>query len=86
MTKLEWTPLRGGIQITPEGTARAHWYYYVVREDAYRYRAGRYGYGREIDYTQGGAPYVFPTAKQARAYCEAKDAAAVIIVSSEAGA
>ena len=84
MAKLEWRQCWGGIEITPKGTARAHYYYYVVREGAYRYRAGYYGYGREIDYTQGGAPYVFPTAKQARAYCEAKDASAVIIVSSEA--
>ena len=86
MTKLEWTPLRGRIQITPKGTARAHYYYYVVREGAYRYRAGYYGYGREIDFTNNGLPYVFPTAAQARAYCEAKDASAVIIVSSEANA
>jgi len=76
---MEWTTGNGRVQITPKGTARAAWYYYVVREGAYRYRAGRYMFGREVDYTQLGTPYIFPTAKQARAYCEAKDASAVII-------
>lgn len=71
--------MRGRIQITPKGTARVAWYYYVVREGAYRYRAGRYTFGREVDYTQNGAPYIFPTARQARAYCEAQDIKAVII-------
>ena len=78
--KLTWTG-SDRVKITIKGTARAHWYYYTVREGAYRYRAGFYGYGREIDYTQNGTPYIFPTAKQARAYCEAKDADAVIITS-----
>ena len=86
MTKLEWTPLMGRIQITPKGTARAHWYYYVVWEGAYHYRAGYYGFGREIDFTNKGAPLEFSTAAHARAFCEAKDASAVIIVSSEASA
>lgn len=76
---LNWTLGNGKVQITQKGTARACWYYYTVREGAYRYRAGRYTFGREIDYTQNGAPYIFPTAKQARAYCEAQDAKAVII-------
>jgi hypothetical protein len=79
MAKLEWTPIRGRIQITSKGTPRAAWYYYVVREGAYRYRAGRYTFNREIDYVSNGSPFIFPTAKQARAFCEAKDATAVII-------
>lgn len=80
---MEWTLGNGRVQITRKDTARAAWYYYVVREGAYRYRAGRYTFGQEIDYTQNGLPYIFPTAKQARAYCEAKDAAAVIIEAVE---
>lgn len=78
--KLTWTG-SDRVKITIKGTARACWYYYTVREGAYRYRAGRYIFGREIDYTNNGTPYIFPTAKQARAYCEAKDANAVILTS-----
>lgn len=70
------------MKITVKGTARAHWYYYVVRESAYRYHAGRYTFGREIDYNQNGIPYIFPTAKQARAYCENRDAQATVITSN----
>ena len=76
--KLDWTG-SPTVQITIKGTARACWYYYIVREKAYRYHAGRYTLGREVDYTQNGSPYIFPTAKQARAYCEGRDAQAEII-------
>lgn len=79
--KLEWTG-SPRVKITVKGTARAHWYYYVVRESAYRYHAGRYTFGREIDYNQNGIPYIFPTAKQARAYCENRDAQATVITSN----
>ena len=69
----------GKIQITPKGTPKAFLYYYVVREGAYRYRAGRYWFDREVDFTQNGLPYVFPTAKQARDYCEAHNEKTVVI-------
>ena len=75
---MEWTG-SPRVQITIKDTARAAWYYYVVRESAYRYHAGRYTFGREVDYTQNGTPYIFPTAKQARAYCEKRDIEAEII-------
>ena len=78
--KLEWTG-SDRVKITVKGTARAHWYLYVVREGAYRYHAGRWINGQEVDYNQNGVPYIFPTAKQARAYCEKRDAEAVVLTS-----
>lgn len=76
---MEWTLGNGRVSITPKGTPRAVLYYYTVREGAYRYRAGRYGFGREVDFTSNGSPVIWPTLKQARAHCEAHNANAVII-------
>jgi len=77
--KMEWTPMRGRIQITPKGTPRAFLYYYVVREGAYRYRAGRYWFNREVDFTFNGSPVVFPTSKLAREFCELHDEKTLVI-------
>ena len=76
---MEWLPMRGRIQITRQGTPKGFLYYYVVREGAYRYRAGRYWFDREVDFTQNGAPYIFPTAKLAREYCERHNDKTVVI-------
>jgi len=72
---MKWGTRIGRIQITIKGTPRAHWYYYIRREGAHDWRAGRYTFGAEYDY-QG---LTFRTSAQARAYCEKKDAEAVII-------
>jgi hypothetical protein len=77
---MKWGTRIGRIQITIKGTPRAHWYYYIRREGAHDWRAGRYWFGREVDY-QGKS---FRTSAQARAYCEAKDSEAVIIEAVEA--
>jgi hypothetical protein len=72
---MKWGTRIGRIQITIKGTPRAHWYYYVRREGAHSWKAGRYWLGGEVDYRDK----VFSTSAQARAYCEAKDREAVII-------
>ena len=72
---MQWGTRIGKIQITVKGTPRAHWYYYIRREGAHDWRAGRYWFGSEVDY-QGKS---FRTSAQARAYCEQKDREAVII-------
>jgi hypothetical protein len=72
---MKWGTRIGKIQITVKGTPRAHWYYYIRREGAHDWRAGRYWLNHEVDY-QGKS---FRTSAQARAYCEAKDREAVII-------
>jgi len=77
---MKWGTRIGKIQITVKGTPRAHWYYYIRREGAHDWRAGRYWFGGEVDY-QGKS---FRTSAQARAYCEAKDREAVIIEAVEA--
>ena len=72
--KLIWGTRIGKMQITVKGTARAHWYYWIKREGPHDWRAGYYGFNMEIPYRE-----TFTTSAQARAYCEAKDATAVII-------
>ena len=72
---MQWGTRIGKIQITVKGTPRAHWYYYIRREGAHDWRAGRYWFNHEVDY-QGKS---FRTSAQARAYCEAKDREAVVI-------
>ena len=66
-------------QRTSEGEARAHAYYYVYRVAQSSWVAGRYWFNKEVNYR-----IKFKSAKQARAYCEAKDREAVIIVGQEA--
>jgi hypothetical protein len=74
MSKLEWGTRYGKMQITIKGTPRAHWYYWVRQEGTYNFTAGFYGYGQEIPYRE-----TFRTIREARAYCEKKDAEAIII-------
>ena len=76
---IKWNIKRGRVQRTTHGTTRAHLYYWVRHEGAYAFTCGFYGYGQEITHTKNGAPLVFSTIGQARAYCEAKDREAVII-------
>jgi hypothetical protein len=73
---MKWGTRHGRMQITVKGTPRAHWYYWIRQEGARDWRAGYYGFGQEIAYRDKS----FPTSAQARKYCEAKDAEAVIIV------
>ena len=72
---MKWGTRIGKIQITIKGTPRAHWYYYIRKEGANYWKAGRYWFGQEIDFHDK----TFRTSAQARAYCEKKDREAVII-------
>jgi hypothetical protein len=73
---MKWGTRHGRMQITIKGTPRAHWYYWVKQEGVRDFRAGYYGFGQEIAFRDKS----FATSAQARKYCEAKDAEAVIIV------
>lgn len=57
------------------GGAKAHRYYYVYEERAGRWIAGRYAFGREIDFKRK----TFLNSASARAYCEKIDREAVVI-------
>lgn len=55
-------------QRTEYNQAKAHNYYYVWRESAGKWKAGRFTLGREIDFR-----LEFSNAKTARAYCAGYD-------------
>ena len=64
---MKWkTSVREPYQISELGKACE--YYYIWRESAGKWRAGRYTLGREIDFR-----LEFSSAKVARAYCERYD-------------
>jgi hypothetical protein len=67
---------RGLVQTSEEGSTRAFEYYYIKKGGGYytSYIAGRYTFGREIDYRE-----TFNTLKEARAFCEEVDRDTVII-------
>jgi hypothetical protein len=72
---MKWGTRIGRIQKSIDGTARAHLYYWIRRDDAHNWKAGRYWFNQEVEY-QGK---VFRTPAQARAYCERMDREAIII-------
>ena len=63
-------------QTSKEGTTRAFRYYYIKRAGGYYlgYTAGRYTFGREIDYRE-----TFNTLKEAREFCEQIDRETLIV-------
>jgi hypothetical protein len=61
-------------QETVTGTARAHSKYYIYRMDRGEWRAGRYAFGRDVDFR-----LEFTSAKVARDYLAIYDREAVII-------
>jgi hypothetical protein len=67
---------RGLVQTSEEGTTRAFEYYYIKKGGGYytSYTAGRYTFGREIDYRE-----TFNTLKEARAFCEEIDRETLVI-------
>jgi hypothetical protein len=78
---MKWNPKilnhhSGLIQTSKEGTSRVFNYYYVKKINSYYlgYTAGRYTFGREIDYRE-----TFNTLKQAREFCERIDSETLII-------
>jgi hypothetical protein len=78
---MKWNPklsnhIRGLVQTSEEGTTRAFQYYYIKEAGGYYkgYTAGRYTFGREIDYRE-----TFNTLKEAREFCENVDRETVVI-------
>ena len=67
---------RGLIQTSEEGTSRAFKYYYIRKGGGYytSYIAGRFTFGREIDYRE-----TFNNLKEAREFCEEVDRETLII-------
>jgi len=78
---MKWNPklsnhFRGLVQTSEEGTTRAFEYYYIRKGGGYytSYTAGRFTFGREIDYRE-----TFNTLKEAREFCEEVDRETLII-------
>ena len=78
---MKWNPklsnhFRGLVQTSEEGTSRAFKYYYIRKGGGYytSYIAGRFTFGREIDYRE-----TFNTLKEAREFCEEVDRETLII-------
>jgi hypothetical protein len=77
---MKWNPkTENGVrtrQTSVEGTTRTFRYYYIKRAGGYYlgYTAGRYTFGREIDYRA-----TFNTLKEAREFCEDIDRETLII-------
>jgi hypothetical protein len=78
---MKWNPkianhYKGLIQTSEEGTSRAFKYYYIRKGGGYytSYTAGRFTFGKEIDYRE-----TFGTLKEARAFCEEVDRETLII-------
>ena len=78
---MKWNPklsnhYRGLVQTSEEGTTRAFEYYYIKKSGGYYtgFTAGRFTFGREIDYRE-----TFNTLKEARAFCEEVDRETLII-------
>jgi len=61
-------------QQTEEGTSRAHTHYYIYRESAGKWKAGRFMFNRDVDFR-----LEFSSAKVARDYLEIYDREAVLI-------
>jgi hypothetical protein len=78
---MEWNAkikdhFRGIVQTSKEGTSKAFAYYYIKRGGGYyaSYTAGRYTFGKEIDYRE-----TFNTVKEAREHCEQVDRETLVI-------
>ena len=78
---MEWNAkikndFRGIVQTSKEGTSKAFAYYYIKRGGGSyaSYTAGRYTFGKEIDYRE-----TFNTVKEAREYCEQVDRETLVI-------
>jgi hypothetical protein len=78
---MKWNPktsshIRGIVQTSEQGTTRTFPYYYIKKAGGFYlgYTAGRYTFGREIDYRE-----TFNTLKEAREFCETVDRETLIL-------
>jgi hypothetical protein len=72
---MKWNSVIGRVSTTKRGTTRAHLYYWTRRDGVRDFKAGYYGFGREIEFQNRQ----FTTLQKARTYCAQKDADALII-------
>jgi hypothetical protein len=72
---MKWNSVIGRVSTTKRGTTRAHLYYWTRRDGVKDFKAGYYGYGREVEFYGKS----FKTLNEARTYCAQKDADALII-------
>jgi hypothetical protein len=72
---MKWHSVIGRVSTTKRGTTRAHLYYWTRRDGVRDFRAGYYGFGREVEFYGKS----FRTLNEARTYCAQKDADALII-------
>jgi hypothetical protein len=72
---MKWHAVRGRVSKTIDGTTRARAYYWTRRDGVRDFKAGYYGFGREIEFYGK----TFKTLNEARTYCAQKDADALII-------
>ena len=72
---MKWNSVIGRLCVTKRGTTRVHLYYWTRRDGVRDFKAGYYGFGREIEFQNKQ----FTTLQKARAYCEQLDASALII-------
>jgi len=72
---MKWNSVIGRVSTTKRGTTRAHLYYWIRRDGVKDFKAGYYGYGREVEFYGK----TFKTLNEARTYCAQKDADALII-------
>jgi hypothetical protein len=72
---MKWNSVIGRVSTTRRGTTRAHLYYWTRRDGVKDFKAGYYGYGREVEFYGKS----FRTLNEARTYCAQKDADALII-------
>lgn len=77
---MKWNPKTPNnlrtLQTSEQGTTRVFEYYYIKKGGGYytSYIAGRYTFGREIDYRE-----TFNTLKEAREFCETIDRETLIL-------
>lgn len=77
---MKWNPKTPNnlrtLQTSEQGTTRAFEYYYIRKGGGYyaSYIAGRYTFGREIDYRE-----TFNTLKEAREFCQTIDRETLIL-------
>ena len=72
---MKWHSVIGRVSTTKRGTTRAHLYYWTRRDGVRDFKAGYYGFGREVEFYGKS----FRTLNEARTYCAQKDADALII-------
>lgn len=78
---IKWNAEGKQFQTSRKGTAKAHLYYFIttIGTGSSEWSAGYYGYGKQVVMKSAGT---FPTAKQARQYCQMHDSNAAIIEAS----